>query len=749
MVADQDREPPLWLRVFGAFSLLCLVGFAVVLAVPANQFTPGLLSFLDDPAIAFAVAALLFARSRAQGSMRKVWTLFAAGVAAWLAGEIVFEVRDAVGAGTGASIADVFYLLFYPPVMAGLVVLGREDRHVRRPGQALDVVIVMGGMALLLWSLLRQTSLTATGSLMTQTVDIAYVALGLGLLWMLIVPVLQTDACWTRSRTLMAWAFTGIVVSDLVWSVAPTDGYGLLASSSLALLGIAAARDPEPRPAARDAAVARRRHLFAEFAVVGVGMLAGVVMTWLALRNDAPRDLILGAALLILLVLARLVVSISFNDTLLRASDQRASTDPLTGLLNHGSFHEHLDREVARSARSGAPLSLLLIDLDHLKSVNDLGGHRAGDQVISEVASLLSETCRETDLVCRVGGDEMAVIAPATGLEQARGLADRLTRAAHTIWTGPARARIQVSLSVGLSVLPVLATTKARLLAQADAALYAAKERGRDGWMTFDPRSQFEEVPEQDLPRARAELAGRAADFRAVFTHALEPMIITDHVPVILEANDAAVHLAEVSRERLIGHPLAEFVDGPEAAELPRILASIEVSSRQGGTIHAVFPSGRRALVEFEASRFSPDQTLVGLRDITERTEALAELTRSEARFRGLFDGAPEAMFITDDEGVVIDANPAAAELTGRERAALVGASVAELGSEQDREQIEQNGQDLLREHSLAASYEAVDDAGRRRRVEYSSVADFVPGEHLSIVREVTGLAGGTTRQGT
>ena len=106
-------------------------------------------------------------------------------------------------------------------------------------------------------------------------------------------------------------------------------------------------------------------------------------------------------------------------------------------------------------------------------------------------------------------------------------------------------------------------------------------------------------------------------------------------------------------------------------------------------------------------------------------------------------------MFITDDDGVVIDANPAAAELTGRERADMVGASVGELGPERDRELIERTGQDLLHEHALAATYEAVDGAGHRRVVEYSSVADFVPGEHLSIVREVTGRTVGTSRQAT
>jgi len=686
MAVVHDQEAPLWLKCFGALAFLCLVAFGLTLLLPDGRFTNDLLTVLDDPAIAFAVAALLFARSRSRGTRRTVWGLFAAGTAAWLVGEIIFEVRNALGANADTSIADVFYLLFYPPVMAGLFLLGREDRRQERPGRVLDILIVMGGAGLLLWALVRQTSLTGTGSAVTQAVNIAYVALGLGLLWMLILPAVHADVRWTRSRTLIACSFLGIVAADTIWAMTPTDAYGLMASSALALLGIAAARDPDPAPAELNPDAARTHRLLAELAVVGVGAFAGALTVWVTISNGAPADLVLGAAALLTLVLARLVVSVAANDRLLRESDRRASTDPLTGLLNHGSFHEHLDREVARSTRSGAPLTLLLIDLDHLKTVNDLGGHRAGDQVLGDVAGLLRTTCRATDLVCRIGGDEMAVIAPATGLEQARELADRLTRAAHTIWAGPAHARIQVSLSLGLSVLPVLAMNKARLLAQADAALYAAKQRGRDGWMTFDPRTQFEDSSDEDVARARAHLAGRASDFRAVFTHALEPMIITDHVPVILEANDAALELAGVPREHLIGRNLAEFVEGPEAAALPRILASIEVASRQGGTIQAVLPSGHAALIEFAASRFSPDRTLVGLRDITERTDALAELTRSEARFRGLFDGAPEAIFITDDDGLVIDANPAACGLTGRLRADLLGAPIGDLGPERDRE---------------------------------------------------------------
>lgn len=738
MVVPEDRDVPRWLKLFGAFAVLCLAAFAFALLLPAGRFTELLLAVLDDPAIAFAVAALLVARSRSRGGMRRVWGLFAAGTAAWLVGEALFEVREALGAGNETSIADVFYLLFYPPVMAGLYLIGREDRRTRQPGWPLDVVIVMGGMALLLWTLVRQTSLDAAGGVTTQVVDIAYVALGLGLLWLLVLPVLHTELRWTRSRTLVGWAFAGTVVADTIWVLTPTEAYGLIASSSLALLGFAAARDPALRPAEPDLATARRRHLIGELAVVGVGAFAGGVVTWLTIRDGASPDLVLGAAALLALVLARLAVSISATDRLLRASDRRASTDPLTGLLNHGSFREHLAREAARAERSDTPLALLYVDLDHLKAVNDLGGHREGDRVLIDLAELVSATCRRTDLVCRVGGDELAVIAPATTMAQAAELAERLVTAAHDVRVAAFGDHGRMSLSLGASVFPDPADDIATLLAQADAALYAAKQAGRDRWRTFDELADDEIAPELQLDRTRAKLAARDADFRAVFTYALEPMIITDHAPRILHANDAAARLAGVPGDALIGRDLREFVAPADSSELARIRASVARSSRKGGTIAAVLPSGREALIEFTAARFAPGRTLVALRDITERTAAMNALARSESRFRGLFDGAPDAMLVTDDAGVILDGNPAAARLTGRPRAELRGMLLRDLGRDADRERIDQVTAELRRDHALADTYAFVNHDGETRLVEYASVPDFVPGEHLSIVRDVT-----------
>ncbi len=729
------RDVPTWLYAFGAVAGIGLLGMVVTLVVPAGRITDVLLALLDDPAIAFAVVALLFARSRSQGMARRVWGLFALGAAAWLAGEVLFEVRDALGHGSDVSIADVFYLLFYPPVMAGLLLLGRGDRRVRHAGQSLDAVIVMAAAALLLWVLVRTSLLSASGSPTTQIVNVAYVVLDLGLLWLLVLPALRSDVPWTRTRTLIAWAFAGILLADTVWISTDTELYGLLASTSLLMLGIAAADDP--RLIGAEPETRRRRRLAAESAVVASGAFAIGLLDWMAIGGGMPVDLVLGVTVLLALVLARLLLGISTEERLLSASEERASTDPLTGLLNHGSFNEHLDREIHRAQRAETPLSLLLVDLDHLKAVNDLAGHRAGDRVIRQLADLLRRMSRETDLVCRIGGDEMAVIAPATDPVQAGELAERLVRAARTLHIDGLGEPSRLTVSIGVAGFPATAVDKPGLVEHADDALYGAKNAGRDRWHEYVPDAIGPDAALQ-LARTRARLAARESDFRAVFTHALEPMMIADEQTTILDVNEAAIRLGGATREAIVGRRLSDFIVPDDRPILTAALRRLDSFAHDEGELHALLPDGRATLIEFSASRFSPERFLVGLRDIGERTQAQHELALSESRFRALFDGANDAIFITDDDGRVLDANPAASRLSERSRPELLGVLVADLVAPEERDDTDVALETLQRERTLTGTGTFVDGAGRRRTLEWSSVADFVPGQHLSLVRDIT-----------
>jgi two-component system cell cycle response regulator len=164
------------------------------------------------------------------------------------------------------------------------------------------------------------------------------------------------------------------------------------------------------------------------------------------------------------------------NVTLLSEVRRLASHDSLTGLPNRRVFDDTLRREAERQLRQGQPYALVLVDVDHFKSVNDRYGHAAGDAVLRSVAQALAETCRGADLAARYGGEEFAVLLPGCGeLGEALATAERLRAAVAT------RAREHgVTVSAGVALAPLHAADPASLVAAADAALYRAKGAGRD-----------------------------------------------------------------------------------------------------------------------------------------------------------------------------------------------------------------------------------------------------------------------------
>jgi diguanylate cyclase (GGDEF)-like protein len=156
-------------------------------------------------------------------------------------------------------------------------------------------------------------------------------------------------------------------------------------------------------------------------------------------------------------------------------------TDSLTGVLNRRGLEPVLEREAARAARTGAPLSLLAVDLDEFKRVNDRHGHPWGDRVLARVADLLQRHCRASDAVARLGGDEFVLVLPDTSLEGARVLAERIlsaTAGADLLGGCPTRiAGERVTISIGIACG---SEAPRDLVARADSALYQAKRAGRD-----------------------------------------------------------------------------------------------------------------------------------------------------------------------------------------------------------------------------------------------------------------------------
>jgi diguanylate cyclase (GGDEF)-like protein len=160
---------------------------------------------------------------------------------------------------------------------------------------------------------------------------------------------------------------------------------------------------------------------------------------------------------------------------------QTARTDGLTGLATHDFFQQRLAEELAASDRHGLPLSFMIFDLDHFKSINDTYGHQAGDLVLKGAATMLKESVRKYDLVARYGGEEFAVILPNADEEAAFSLAERLRKTLEGMSFDVSETRsIKVTASIGVASRTERDATPKDLIKRADVALYAAKNGGRN-----------------------------------------------------------------------------------------------------------------------------------------------------------------------------------------------------------------------------------------------------------------------------
>ncbi len=166
-------------------------------------------------------------------------------------------------------------------------------------------------------------------------------------------------------------------------------------------------------------------------------------------------------------------------------SMQLATTDAVTGLYNRHYMTSHLDNQLRIARARGKPLSLIMMDLDHFKQINDRYGHAAGDEVLHEFAQRISRNIRGVDLAARYGGEEFVVILPDTRLDEAGRIAERLREVvAEEPFRLSSGDRISVTASLGLATLTDEITTSNELIDQADMALYEAKSRGRNRVVT-------------------------------------------------------------------------------------------------------------------------------------------------------------------------------------------------------------------------------------------------------------------------
>lgn len=250
-------------------------------------------------------------------------------------------------------------------------------------------------------------------------------------------------------------------------------------------------RLPDERPEAR---TARSSSLFADVINIGSPAVSSLVLLALGLAVQ-PRQHALGVTAIVVAFAtfaARSVIYLrNFEQAqaaLERAQEQLKElsyTDALTRVPNRRAFDHALEQEWRHSSRTGLPLSILLIDVDFFKQLNDLAGHPAGDTCLIQVAGALRATLpRSTDVLGRYGGDEFAAILPNTDAAATEMIAERLCEAIRALAiTHPTATSGHVTISVGIgSTARVTGKHPTSLLAAADAALYKAKAAGRDGW---------------------------------------------------------------------------------------------------------------------------------------------------------------------------------------------------------------------------------------------------------------------------
>ncbi len=229
------------------------------------------------------------------------------------------------------------------------------------------------------------------------------------------------------------------------------------------------------------------RQLTIRRALQGLLMGSGAPFGWIIIQYlrgiDIRADILANPVLYIYMLSATMAVFAAFGVYVGRqegAMRQWALRDMLTGLYNLRHFRERLDAEIAEAQRQGTPLSLLFLDLDHFKKVNDTYGHAAGDKVLQALARSVAHSLRRNELFARTGGEEFAVLLPHADGEEAHALAHRILETIRAM-------KVQVDSSTMLRVTASLGSAQWRadepardFAERADAAMYAAKNAGRD-----------------------------------------------------------------------------------------------------------------------------------------------------------------------------------------------------------------------------------------------------------------------------
>ncbi len=231
--------------------------------------------------------------------------------------------------------------------------------------------------------------------------------------------------------------------------------------------------------------------LAAVFSGIGLGFLMYIVAESLFFKSTWNARIILGICTLPAGVLAFLLVywnfRLRYSVKLLEILKTQASTDKLTELYNRSYLDPFLDNEIAAANKHNRKVSMIMVDMDHFKDINDTYGHTLGDHVLTIFAQVVLKCIRKSDIIARYGGDEFIVVLPSTDTETAQSIAERIRHEVSEAYIPPLDGIVisSISCSVGVSTYPTLCNSKNNLIRTSDHALYEAKHSGRNCTMVY------------------------------------------------------------------------------------------------------------------------------------------------------------------------------------------------------------------------------------------------------------------------
>ena len=470
-------------------------------------------------------------------AISRAWLLLSIALWLYLAGDALQLIWEVVLNRPGyPTPGDAAYLSFYPIAFAGLMAF--PSRYRTRPERVrllLDVSTVFIGGATFIWFIGLGPALAADqGHLdLPSLTDYAYPVGDLLILFGLLA-LLARGA--PRSAVVPLRIFAGgvlmLIAADVCYDYITShytyrggDPVDTLWMVGLALMWAAAAAQLRARPQGELAAapadvVSPPGGL--PYVAVACSYLLLIIVGLHAVGFGLLGGIMIGALLLTVLVSARQFAALQDNSRLATRYQELASIDGLTGLCNRRHFIEAAEHLYAHARRLGQPFTVLMIDADQFKQINDKCGHAMGDRVLTDLAQSCRENARSDDLFGRYGGDEFAAILPGTTARQGAQLAGRLARSPGLV-PGADGAVVRYTISIGIAELAPGQDLSA-LLACADLAMYEAKRAGGGSYRMF-----HEQVSglagDRPLPAAQVDRpdAGHLAAVAEV-----EPLVVGD-----------------------------------------------------------------------------------------------------------------------------------------------------------------------------------------------------------------------------